>query len=344
MKTLLSLTTLFFVSFAWAQDPVRREHHEMHRLHQDSAAYIAMLEDPGRDEYQKPDEVIAALNLKRGETIADIGAGSGYFAFRFAPLVGETGRVYAVDVNPDMILHMNRRARELNASNVVAVLSAPDDPLLPQSSVNRFFICDTWHHIEDQQRYLGLMKKMLKPGGQVVMIDFKKQETPVGPPVEMRISRADLVRQMEGAGFDLVAEHDFLPHQYFLVFSPGSPADEIARLLEDQVNAWNRKDLEEFLKGYWNSPELTFFSQGNKIFGWEQARERYRNRYLSEGREMGRLEFKDIVVEPLGDDTAFVRGRFQLEMSSGETPTGIFTLILRRFPEGWKIVHDHTSG
>ena len=184
-----------------AQDSTKRDMHEMHKLHQDSKACIAMLDDLKRDECQKPHEVITALKLKEGEVIADIGAGSGYFTFRLARHVGETGRVYAVDVSPEMIVHLNRRIRDLKVKNVVSILAAPDDPLLADASVDRFFICDTWHHIENRDPYLGLMKKMLKPGGEVVMVDFKKAETPVGPPQEMRIDRADLVKEMEKGGF-----------------------------------------------------------------------------------------------------------------------------------------------
>jgi ubiquinone/menaquinone biosynthesis C-methylase UbiE len=132
--------------------------------------------------------------------------------------VGDTGRVYAVDVSPDMILHLNRRIRDLKLTNVVTILSAPDDPLLGDASIDRFFICDTWHHIENHASYLGLMKNMLQPGGQVVLIDFKKAETPVGPPMEMRIDHDDLVKELETNGFRLDAEHTFLPYQYFLVF------------------------------------------------------------------------------------------------------------------------------
>jgi predicted methyltransferase len=203
---------------AVAQDSKQRDLHEMHRLHQDPKAYIAMLDDPARDAYQAPHEVVTALELKPGEVVADIGAGSGYFTFRLARHVGEAGRVYAVDVSPDMILHLNRRIRDLGLKNVVTILSAPDDPLLADASIDRFFICDTWHHIDNHARYLALMKRMLKPGGQVVMIEFKKAQTPVGPPMEMRIDRDELAREMEANGFRLAAEHTFLPHQYFLVF------------------------------------------------------------------------------------------------------------------------------
>ena len=201
-----------------AQDASKRDAHEMHALHRDSKAYIAMLEDPKRDAYQKPLEVITALDLKPGEVIADIGAGSGYFSFRFAHHVGP-GRVYAVDISPDMILHMNRRIRDMQITNITTVLAPPDDPLLGDGSLDRVFICDVWHHIEKQGEYLAKLKKMLKPGGQLVMIDFQKRELPVGPPLEMKIAREDLVRRLEQAGFQLLKEHVFLPYQYFLVFS-----------------------------------------------------------------------------------------------------------------------------
>ncbi len=219
MNRLLALLGLLAIpALVLAQDNTQRDMHEMHKLHQDSKAYITMLDDPERDEYQKPHEVITALKLKEGEVVADIGAGSGYFTFRLARHVGDTGRVYAVDVSPEMIVHLNRRIRDLQLKNVVSILAAPDDPLLADASVDRFFICDTWHHIEKRDHYLGLMKKMLKPGGEVVMVDFKKAETPVGPPMEMRIDRADLVKEMEKNGFRLDAERTFLPYQYFLVF------------------------------------------------------------------------------------------------------------------------------
>ena len=216
--SLVLLGWLWLPALVFAQDSMKRDMHEMHQLHQDPKAYIAMLDDPARDAYQKPHEVITALKLKEGEVIADIGAGSGYFTFRLAHHVGDTGRVYAVDVSPDMIVHLNRRIRDLRATNVVTILSAPDDPLLMDASIDRFFICDTWHHIGNHPHYLALMKKMLKPGGQVVMIDFRKAQTPVGPPLEMRIERDDLVKEMEKNGFRLEAEHTFLPYQYFLVF------------------------------------------------------------------------------------------------------------------------------
>jgi ubiquinone/menaquinone biosynthesis C-methylase UbiE len=220
MKTAFALLALLLLPIGLtAQDAVQRDRHQMHGLHQDPKAYIGVLEDPNRDAYQKPHEVLRALSIKPGEIIADIGAGSGYFTFRLAHQVGDKGKVYAVDVSPDMILYINRRIRDTKATNVISILADPDDPLLPEHSVNRFFFSESWHHIENQSKYLSLMKKMLKPGGEVVMIDFHKKDLPIGPPVEMKIAREDLIKQMESNGFRLAKEHTFLPYQYFLVFT-----------------------------------------------------------------------------------------------------------------------------
>jgi ketosteroid isomerase-like protein len=118
---------------------------------------------------------------------------------------------------------------------------------------------------------------------------------------------------------------------------------EIQQVLRRQADAWNRHDLDGFMAGYWNSPELTFFSGANMTTGWQPTLERYRQNHQSGGREMGKLDFSDLRIEALGSDAAFVRGAWQLTMSDGNTPHGLFTLIFRKFPEGWKIVHDHSS-
>ena len=117
----------------------------------------------------------------------------------------------------------------------------------------------------------------------------------------------------------------------------------VRQVLERQQEAWNHHDLESFMSGYWNSPELTFFSGAKISSGWQATIERYRKTYQSEGREMGKLEFSDLKIEALAPDAAFVRGAWHLTMSDGKTPHGLFTLIFRKFPDGWKIIHDHTS-
>jgi beta-aspartyl-peptidase (threonine type) len=118
----------------------------------------------------------------------------------------------------------------------------------------------------------------------------------------------------------------------------------IRAVLDAQTEAWNKGQLEEFMKGYWRSPKLTFYSAGNKRAGYDAVLERYRKTYQSEGKEMGKLTFSDLNIELLGNKAAFVRGRFDLAMSDGKKLGGLYTLILRRFKkDGWKIIHDHTS-
>jgi ketosteroid isomerase-like protein len=117
----------------------------------------------------------------------------------------------------------------------------------------------------------------------------------------------------------------------------------IEQVLHMQQDAWNHHDLDAFMTGYWKSSALTFFSGAKENHGWQDAMDHYKATYDSPGHEMGKLDFSDLRVELLGSDAAFVRGAFHLTMSDGKTPHGIFTLVFRKFPDGWKIIHDHTS-
>ncbi len=128
-----------------------------------------------------------------------------------------------------------------------------------------------------------------------------------------------------------------------VTWSDSAAKAAVEHVLRTQEEAWNKHDLETFMAGYWNSTELTFFSGAKESRGWQATLERYRATYASPGHEMGKLEFSSLRIEMQGADAAFVRGAWQLTMSDGKTPHGLFTLIFRKFPEGWKIVHDHTS-
>lgn len=135
----------------------------------------------------------------------------------------------------------------------------------------------------------------------------------------------------------------------FAVLSVGQEEAEpassaVRKVIEEQQAAWNRQDLKAFMAGYWNSSELTFFSGAHEAKGWQAALDRYKKTYQSAGHEMGKLEFANLRVEMLGPEAAFVRGEFHLTMSDGKTPHGLFTLVFRKFPEGWRIVHDHSAG
>lgn len=169
------------------------------------------LEEPGRAAWQKPDEVVEALALRKDEVVADIGAGTGYFTRRFAPRVA---RVYAVDVNQRLL----DQIAGLRLPNVVTVLAGPDDPKLPDASVDTVFFCNVLHHIADRPAYYRKLARALKPEGRIVVLDFHKRPLPVGPPVEEKLSEQEMTEEFARAGFRLARSHDFLPYQYFLEF------------------------------------------------------------------------------------------------------------------------------
>lgn len=170
-----------------------------------------VLEDPSRDQWQKPHEVIEALQLRPDEVIADIGAGTGYFARRFAR---HCGKVFAVDIEPALLEAAARNA----PPNLVTLLAAPDDPKLPEASLDTVFFCDVLHHIAGRPAYYRKLRRALKPGGRLVVIDFHKRRLPVGPPPAMKLSREEVEQELQGAGFRLTRSWPILPHQYFLEF------------------------------------------------------------------------------------------------------------------------------
>jgi ketosteroid isomerase-like protein len=124
---------------------------------------------------------------------------------------------------------------------------------------------------------------------------------------------------------------------------PPDVSADVTAVWTAQVQAWNRGDLDGFMAGYWNSPDLVFFSNGSETRGWQATLERYRARYQAEGKQMGALDFPELNILTLGGDAALARGRWRLKMPDGTESTGMTSVIFRRFPEGWRIVHDHSS-
>ncbi|MBI3209671.1 MAG: methyltransferase domain-containing protein [Candidatus Solibacter usitatus] len=185
-----------------------------HQQHppRDAAEYAKVLESPDRDAWQKPHEVITALTLRADEVIADLGAGSGYFTRRFAH---HAKLVYAVDIDAKLLAMVDK----MGAKNVKTVLASLDDPKLPAASVDTIFICDVLHHIEQRPSYYAKLARALKPGGRVVIVDFYKRKLPVGPPESMKLSEDQVAAEFAAAGFRKTQSFDFLPHQYYLVFS-----------------------------------------------------------------------------------------------------------------------------
>lgn len=190
-----------------------------HHQHQFSSAekWAKIFDDPARDEWQKPDEVIRALKLAPDALVADIGAGTGYFAVRFARAVPK-GRVYGVDTEPDMVRYLAERAKREGVGNLTAVPAKPNDPGIP-AAVDLAILVDTYHHVPDRERYFRNLQKSLKPKGRLAIIDFTL-DSPVGPPKRARIPADKVKQELARAGYKLVQEHAFLPNQYFLEFVP----------------------------------------------------------------------------------------------------------------------------
>ena len=209
----LSLGALLAGSAA-AQTPHTHQH-----TFKDAEKWSHVFDDPERDAWQKPHEVIRALTLKPDARVADLGAGTGYFAARLASMLPK-GRIYAVDVEPDMVRFLGERAKREKLPNLVAVAGKPDNPRLPQK-VDLILLVDVYHHIEDRERYFRALGASLRPSGRIAIIDFTL-DSPQGPPREARVAPEKVKSEMKAAGHALAAEHRFLPYQYFLVFQPAS--------------------------------------------------------------------------------------------------------------------------
>lgn len=186
----------------------------------DLAGYIASLEEPGRAEWQKPDEVIRALKLSPGETLCDVGSGPGYFALRAARRLETSGWVYAEDVEASMIDALRDRVSQARLSNVTPILGLPDDPLLPRAACDVILVVNTYHLFPNGPAFLRRLAKSLKPGGRLANIDFHKRETPQGPVLARRVAKEAFLADAQRASFRLVGEEKFLPYQYFLVLKP----------------------------------------------------------------------------------------------------------------------------
>jgi len=192
----------------------------IHHSFDDVEKWVKVFDDPGRDAWQKPDAVIAALDVKEGMTVADLGAGTGYFSVRLAKAVGKTGRVLAIDVEPKLVDYMKERAAKAELSQLVPVLAPTDDPKLPTGGVDLVLVVDTWHHIDDRLHYLAKLAAGLKPGGRVAVVDFKKGDFPVGPPDAHKLTPDAVEAEFAGAGWTRTTSWDDLPYQYVRVFTP----------------------------------------------------------------------------------------------------------------------------
>ncbi len=195
--------------------PVKPDHME-HRF-DEPARYAGSFDDPARDSWQMASRVIETLGLTPSASVADIGAGTGFFSVRLARAIPH-GTVYAVDIEPAMLEHLRSRASAEQLANIVPVQASSGSPNLPKS-VDLALIVNTYHHLPNRATYFSDLRKTLTPVARVAIIDFRK-DAPEGPPVDFRFEPAQIVAEMKEANYELDATHEFLPRQHFLVFRP----------------------------------------------------------------------------------------------------------------------------
>lgn len=171
----------------------------------------------GRDAWQHPERVVAALNISPGDRVADLGSGGGYFTFRLADAVGPEGSVWAVDLDTGLLEYISEEAALRGQPWITTVEARPDDPLLPEGQVDLIFTCNTYHHLGDRTAYFANARRYLEPTGRVAIVEFNGEGwfqslfSHFTPGDEIK-------REMAAAGYELEAEHDFLGRQSFLVF------------------------------------------------------------------------------------------------------------------------------
>ncbi len=196
---------------------------------EDVEHWTSVFDDPDRDAWQKPAELVRALRLSPGMSVADLGAGTGYLSRYLAAAVGPDGSVLAVDVEPNLVVHLRDRAQKEATHNVTPILGSVDAPRIPARSVDLALLLDTFHHVDDRIDYARRLKRALRPEGRVAIIEWQKRDLPVGPDMDHKLAREKVLGEMTEAGYVLVEEPTVLPYQYFLVFRPAGPAAPATR-------------------------------------------------------------------------------------------------------------------
>lgn len=220
--TITLLASALCLGLLWPA-PVRAQQGHQHERMPNVMEYLDRLDRPERDRDQKPSEVIEALGVKPGMSVADLGAGSGYFTRRFVEAVTDTGKVYAIDVEPEALKYVEESLVHMHRPyQAEFILARPDNPKIPFESVDLIFVCNTYHHLEDRPVYFRNSKSALRPGGRIAIVDFYHDDRSgeLGFPKRHLVPRDRVVQEMTEAGYTLLREHGFLPKQYFLEFIP----------------------------------------------------------------------------------------------------------------------------
>jgi len=202
------------------EDPPTQDHDAtVHHGFKDADRWAATFDSPERNAWQMPAIVVRVLGIEEGESVADLGAGTGYFTQVLSVAVGSRGRVWAVDIEPEMLDHIAQRD-DLGPGKVTTVLADPDDPKLPDGKVDLVLVVNTWHHLDGRLEYLKRLEKAMSERGRVAIIDWHEGDLPLGPPAGHKLSREAVLAEFEEAGWKIATESVALPYQYFLVFYP----------------------------------------------------------------------------------------------------------------------------
>lgn len=217
MRVALFVLALTLGGIAFATPPSDRATSD--RVFDDVPYWERVFDDPKRDAWQKPAELVAALDVRPGMAVADLGAGTGYFERFLSRAVGPRGTVYALEVEPKLVAHLRARAEREGTANVVPVLTSKTSARLPAGGVDLLLVVDTYHHLDGRVAYMERAADVLRPDGRVVVVDWHKRPLPEGPEMDHKLAEEQVVAEMERAGYRLLARPDVLPYQYVLVFA-----------------------------------------------------------------------------------------------------------------------------
>lgn len=216
---LLSLILAFILTSCNGQQTKQKNEPATEQRFSEIDKWVRIFEDPERVKWQKPAEVVRAMDLRSGDVVADIGAGTGYFTRLFAIAVGPEGKAIGLDIEESMVNYMKEDAKKLGLNNYEAKVVPTDDAGLAPNSVDVVFLSNTYHHIANRVNYFKAVAKGLKKDGRVVIVDFYK-DSKIGPPRDHKLAKAVALKEMKEAGYRLVKTHNLLEHQYFLEFKP----------------------------------------------------------------------------------------------------------------------------
>lgn len=185
-----------------------------------SAAGSEWLDRPERESEEQPDKCLEALALKRGMVVADVGAGIGFMSLKMAKLVGPSGKVYANDLQPEMLEKLRARAQRDKVTNVQTILGTVSDPKLPAGVIDLILLVDVYHEFSEPQAMLDRMRDALKPGGRLVLVEYRKEDPSIPIRPEHKMSVADVKTEVEAEGYQFDQVIEVLPRQHIIIFRP----------------------------------------------------------------------------------------------------------------------------